>query len=271
MQYAIKRSLLRISAPPRRAFARVGTKDLPDALFVWIPKSAGTSIYVSMASLGMQKFKSLEKTRCLFTGRGMVTFVHQSVSRLIEVGVVNRNFVDRAFKFSFVRNPHDRCASLYRYFKKLGRLPEETKYSDFITTLEGEWQRHRSVPDVDPVAMSDRLLYAGEEFLLGRSRLQQVGLYNLLDWSQCRPQVDWLKGLGSPSDIHIGRIENADEDYAKIITALSEKSARIPASGVSLPKLNTTRVEAGMEITRDPGIRRVVEEIYAEDFKAFGY
>ena len=122
MQYAIKRFLLRTSAPARRVLTRSDAKDLPDALFIWIPKTAGTSIYNSMANLGMVKFKSLEKARCLFSGRGMVTFVHQSVSGLVEVGAVKRDFVERAFKFSFVRDPKDRCASLYRYFKKMGRF-----------------------------------------------------------------------------------------------------------------------------------------------------
>lgn len=271
MQYAIKRFLLRTGAPARRVLARIDAKNRPDALFIWIPKSAGTSIYVSMASLGMRKFKSLEKTRCLFAGSGMVTFVHQSVSRLVEVGAVERDFVERAYKFSFVRNPHDRCASLYRYYMKLGRIPGDTKYSDFIETLEREWHDHRSIPDIDPCSMSDQLLYAGEEFSPERTRLQQVGLYNVLDWSQCRPQVDWLKGLGSPDDIHLGRIENADEDYAGIISALEERYGQFAASGISLPRLNTTRGENGPEITRDPGIMRTVERIYAQDFESFGY
>ena len=153
----------------------------------------------------------------------------------------------------------------------MGRVPEETKYSDFIGTLEREWQLHRFLPHFDPAVMSDRLLYAGEEFSPRRTRLHQVGLYTVLDWSQCRPQVDWLKGIGPPDDIHLGRIESAEQDYAKIIAALSERSGRIPASGVSLPKLNTTGVGAGAGTTRDSGINRIVEEIYAEDFETFGY
>ena len=84
-------------------------------------------------------------------------------------------------------------------------------------------------------------------------------------------RLDWLKGLGSLKDIHIGRVENADGDYAQIITALSERSSRIPSSGVTLPRLNATNATETEKVSHDPAIRRIVEEIYAEDFEAFGY
>jgi len=271
MQYSIKKFLLRTGAPFRRVLARNETKDLPDAIFVWIPKSAGTSVYASLAGLGMAKFKSLEEVRCLFSGSGMVTFAHQSVSCLVEAGAVNRSFVHNAYKFSFVRDPLHRCASLFRYFRKLGRVPPDMSYPQFIDKLEREWELHQALPHVPESAMSDKLLYSGEEFSQSSTRLQQVGLYNVLDWSQCRPQIDWLKDLGSRDEIHIGRIENADEDYAKIIIALSERSSRIPSSGIILPRLNTTHVEKGSGIRADPGIKRIVENIYAVDFEAFSY
>ena len=271
IRYSLKCSLLRLGSPAMKAWNRAKCRNLPDAIFVWIPKTAGTSINHSLAGLGMQKFKSLEKVRYLFSGRGMVTFDHQSIPRLVEVGAVQQDFVENAFKFSFVRDPYDRCASLYRYLRRWKRVPEGMGYLEFVETLQRELHLNGSMPHLPEEDMSPRLRSKGREFRNGSNCVHQVGLYNVLGWSQCRPQLDWLKGLGSLKDIHIGRVENADGDYAQIITALSERSSRIPSSGVTLPRLNATNATETEKVSHDPAIRRIVEEIYAEDFEAFGY
>lgn len=271
IQYILKRSMLRLGSPVAKALRRKGRRGLPDAIFIWIPKTAGTSINHSLASLGMQKFKSVDLARHLFDGSGMVTFVHQSVSRLVEAGAVDRDFVGNAFKFTFVRNPHDRCASLYRYLKRWKRVPQAMDYLGFVETLQRDWEANRTMPHIPESAMSQRLRFNGREFTKGSMRVHQVGLYNVFNWSQCRPQVDWLKGLGPLEGIRIGRVENAERDYAGIIAALAERSDRIPRGGVTLPRMNTTNAGETAKVSQDPAIRRIVEEIYAEDFEAFGY
>jgi len=84
-----------------------------DALFVWIPKNAGTSILRSIHNLRLKRrFKR-------FDNKGMVTFGHVDINYLLKNGYVTEEFFNKAFKFAFVRNPWDRFVSLYFYRKTL--------------------------------------------------------------------------------------------------------------------------------------------------------
>jgi hypothetical protein len=271
-QYLIKRLGLRISAGPRRAWDRMTRKSGPDALFIWIPKSAGTSVFTALSELGMRKYKSIDKARHLFPDRGMTTFSHQSVPLLVSAGAVSADYVARAFKFAFVRNPYDRCASLYRYYVKMKRIPAETGFARFLTTLDEEWRRCEAMPQVPVDAMSARLRYYGEEFHYGRSEVFPVGLYNSLEWSQCRPQCDWLTGFEDCDDILVGRVENLDADFGAVLGRLHDLAPELDITRLKVPRMNTTAAAAGKSsFFSDPAHQRIVETIYAADFERFGY
>jgi hypothetical protein len=271
--YSIKRLGLRISAAPRRAWHSMTGNAGPDALFIWIPKSAGTSVFTALSELGMRKFKSIDKTRHLFTGHGMATFSHLSVPMLVRAGAVDAAYVSRAFKFAFVRNPYDRCASLYRYYIKMGRIPADTGFPAFLTQLEEEF-RHKERPHPAPEAMSAKLRYYGEEFHHGRGEVWPVGLYNSLEWSQCRPQCDWLDGFAPGNDILVGRVETLDADFKTVLDRLHAMAPQLDFSKLKVPRMNTTE-KAGDSgkagFFADPAHRRIVEFIHAADFERFGY
>lgn len=122
-------------------------------LFIWIPKTAGTSIlstYKNMRVVLDQKFDN----------KGDVTFGHFDVKLLLRQGIISKEYWQQAYKFTVVRNPYDRFISLYQDFKRTGRIPRKLTEIQFAHTL----------------------LHV----------TRKPGLYNTLDFSQCASQVDWL-------------------------------------------------------------------------------
>ncbi len=97
-----------------------------DALFVWIPKTAGTSL-VSLLRLPKLKRRHLVKYR--FTNRGSVTFGHQDYRQLRAQGLVSDAFDRNAFKFSFVG------ASLYFYLIKDAQIDASLSFLAFCRRL----------------------------------------------------------------------------------------------------------------------------------------
>ena len=143
--------------------ARVRLTAQKDALFVWIPKSAGTSIYNWLhKEIGMLKLKEPFAVKGGFPGLGPATFGHMNLVELVNKGWIDTAYLDRAFCFAIVRNPYARAQSLYKYLKKRNRLD-----SDFTTFLE------HVAKGVEP-----------------------IGLYNSVGLSQANPQCRWVKGAG---------------------------------------------------------------------------
>jgi hypothetical protein len=245
-------------------------------LFIWIPKTAGTSVYTLLKELGMRKYKSLDQARCRFPGSGMATFVHQSIPSLVEAGAIQEAFVRSAFKFSFVRNPYDRAVSLYYYFRRYNRLPPEMKFDRFLEILEQEWDRNRNLRPPAEALLSARVRYRGEFASPHSHTLHPPGTYNVLEWSQCRPQSEWLQGMGGLDQIHIGRMESIDVDFKTILQGIFGSGGEscqkaLEIYGNSVPKHNVTDHRHFMEHYNDPALRRMVENIYQSDFENFGY
>lgn len=104
-----------IETPLRVMGLDAGRKDQPDMLFIWIPKTAGSSVFALLeTTLGMQKLKTFQEV-ARFRNRGPVTFGHMHYLSLLQAGIVKPEFHSRAFKFAFARNPYARIASLYNY------------------------------------------------------------------------------------------------------------------------------------------------------------
>ena len=116
-----------------RTLARYRSRSTPDAVFVWIPKAAGTSISTALASATGSCLTLLspgQVTAC-FPQRGLVTFGHQSYGQLVDEGYIDHEFDRRSFKFCFVRNPFDRTVSLFHYLRKKGCLHQKTSFRTF--------------------------------------------------------------------------------------------------------------------------------------------
>ncbi len=100
------------------------SRNQPDVVFIWIPKSAGTSIYNAIHA---RKFKTIEKVKYRFCGKGIVTFGHMSYAELLRQGYISEKFDARSFKFAIVRDPYDRAVSLYEYLKSRKKLASENQ------------------------------------------------------------------------------------------------------------------------------------------------
>jgi len=50
---------------------------------------------------------------------GTVSFGHLSINKLLSLGIIDKEYFDKSFKFAFVRNPYDRLFSIYNYLKKI--------------------------------------------------------------------------------------------------------------------------------------------------------
>lgn len=276
-KYAIRRLLMRAGS----GFARTREKKArragcPDVIFIWIPKTAGSSIFSLLEKMGMGKYKSLDRARHLFPGSGMATFVHQSIPSLVAAGAVHPSFVRSAFKFSFLRNPYDRAVSLFYYFRRFERIPTEMTFERFLEILEVEWNNNRNLQVPAEAELPARVHYRGEFVTPGQHTLYPIGPYNVLGWSQCRPQTDWLAGADGMGQIHLGRMENIDADFKiilhKIFGACGELHQKaLEIHGDSLPKMNPTPHRDYREHYEDPALRRIVENVYRVDFENFNY
>jgi len=163
-----------------------------NAVFVWIPKTAGASFFSCLDTPKL--WVSLHRVKYRFANRGTVTFSHMDYAGLVKAGYVSMRFDESAYKFSFVRNPYDRAVSLFFYLKKYG------------------------------------LLSPGETFLFFCRKLydegcEPIGLYNVRGLSQCNPQVRWIENVELD---FLGRFESIREDSDRVFAELGLPDAHLP-------------------------------------------
>ena len=90
----------------------VGALRNQDAVFLWIPKTAGATLYKALDIHICTKLLELPWAKLRFRNRGLVTFGHMEYAQLVKAGVVGSHFDEGAFKFCFSRNPYSRAVSL---------------------------------------------------------------------------------------------------------------------------------------------------------------
>lgn len=176
--------------------ALLQSRNRPNAVFIWIPKTAGTSIW---NTLHAPKLKSLYLVKYRFANKGIVTFGHIDYSQLVSNGYIKSSFDEFAFKFAFVRNPYDRAVSLYAYLKNAKIIPTDETFLDFCRRLAEEG-------------------------------CPPIGLYNSLGLSQCNPQVRWVENITMD---YIGRVESIEKSFAIISSKLGLNIAQIPHANKS--------------------------------------
>ena len=164
-----------------------------NAVFIWIPKNAGTSIYKALKTKGCLKAKKVERVNHRFSQRGLVTFAHVDYFQLVKHGYISQSYDKSAFKFCFSRNPYDRAISLYEYFspfkdKNIRNFPEFIQY-------------------------------------ISKNGVKPIGLFNSEGLSSCNPQVRWIENL----NIHYcGSFEKLQEDFSKITKYLNLQGLSVP-------------------------------------------
>ncbi|MFK8030316.1 MAG: sulfotransferase family 2 domain-containing protein [Gammaproteobacteria bacterium] len=221
------RTYMRVTGQiPRDAIGAMRNRNM---VFLWIPKTAGTSLYTALDSHICTKILDLSSAKRRFRNKGLVTFGHMDYRELVRSGLVEPQFDDSAFKFCFSRNPYSRAVSLYFF------------------SLKRHW-------------ITDDLSFLGFCRLIDKG-VQDIGLFNVRELSQCNPQVRWLRGV-SPD--FIGRLENFDSDVHRLFDLL----------GLDAPSVSTAKNRTAHSPYREyycTESSEIVSRVYAEDFERFGY
>jgi hypothetical protein len=205
-----------------------------NCLFIWIPKTAGTSIYMSLKnSLGMQNRKK-QKYFLSFPNRGPVTFGHVSYLDLLALGAIGMDYHSASYKFTFVRNPYSRCVSLFNYLKQEKIINVKTEFEAFLD------QVHLNRPP--------------------------IGLYNTRGISQTNPQSDWVMGID-------GKLIVDDVYKVEEIQAFVTKfNTKFGVSLNLKDKLNKSKKEITMDsIYQNSAALEKIRLIYKRDFDLFDY
>jgi hypothetical protein len=208
----------------------------PDAIFLWVPKTAGTSLFSVLKDHNAQELTNVADVQRYLKNRGTVTFGHLGLNQLLHAQLVSPDFVRRAWKFAFVRNPYDRAVSLFEYLRGTTKdLPEKTTFEIFCQYLAAGAYR-------------------------------EVGLYNHEGLNQLNPQAAWLhddtNGLWPD---FLGRFEQFDTDVRVVWDRLGLRS-----QGSEKAKVNAS---SRREISDYYGQEQIeiVRHVYRADFELFGY
>ena len=105
-----------------------------NALFIHIPKTAGTSMD---KSLGLLRVRFPSRFEANFKNEGQCSVGHLDVRKRLKSGRITKEFWDSAFKFCFCRNPFDRAVSHYFYARKRHPklFPPSVSFLDYTRTL----------------------------------------------------------------------------------------------------------------------------------------
>ena len=207
----------------------------PNALLVWIPKTAGTSLNSLLTKAGGQTFLSIHEARRYFRNRGIVTFGHISIPHLREAGIITDEFHNSALKFAFVRNPFDRAVSLFEYSRLIGKIPSSMGFPTFCQMLKDH-------------------------------AYEDIGDYNHLGLSQLNPQVRWLIGAKGELGVDfVGRFESFADDMQIVLRRLN-----LSVENGAIPHANRSQRMATESYYCDAEIE-AVQHAYRCDFEAFGY
>ena len=132
-----------------------------EVLFVWIPKTAGTSIFKACADkYNMQGIFGYNMPYADFQNTGSVTFGHASPQSLLKTKIISEEYWRKAYKFTVVRNPYTQAVSLWQDFTRTNRLRAGCSFQEFLS-----------------------IVFVKEPL---------PGLFNVQDFSQCAPQFRWV-------------------------------------------------------------------------------
>lgn len=167
---------------------------MPNALFLWIPRTGGHSVFKTLSPHGLKSirgsdFRNDDPNRVQH--EGAFVFKHAHVDKLLYNNRATQQFINSAFKFTFVRNPWDRIVSAACH----------------------EWKRFGEAKGVKSIQ---------EMFKIQIDRIANSKYHDGVrgPWS-CRPQAHWLLDKEGKVIPHfIGRHESLYEDLQIICSVL---------------------------------------------------
>ncbi len=217
------------------------------AAFIQLPRSGGSTIRESLARHT--------------PGRRLDAFPHAFASELGEIADLPSDWL----VFSFVRNPWDRLAAMYRWSRRRHPVVKET--------LESAGKRRGVVSDfADWLQWLSRLREEVEEFPTPadharsiRRRQSEGQVISAFTYMAALPQIDSLRWGDRPLASLIGRFENLDNDWATL-------TERLGVPDLELLELVPNPPERPhYSLFYDDASRRLAAGLCAADCEAFGY
>jgi hypothetical protein len=166
----------------------------------------------------------------------------EEIKRLVEPTVWSEYFT-----FSFVRHPVDRAVSLYTSTRRVMERNWHWRWTRHFIPRHGGGIWQREIADV----------YLESESFSSFIRHPKFGTVH-----DTQPQVEFLSDAGSTTPIvdEIGKVEQFQEDFDTICSRIGVEA--------SLPHVNASQ-EREVNVTEED--RRVLAEIYEDDFDVLGY
>lgn len=182
------------------------SKKSKDLIFIWIPKTGGTSIYNALnESFGMQKRKKYQEFLS-FPNKGAITFGHVYYNDLCFLGAVSKDYHCRAYKFCFVRNPYNYAVSLFNHLRKIQLIKNDVDFENFL-----------------------------DDVYLKRP---SIGLFNTFGLSQTNPQCDWIfDDKGNLLVDEVFKLEEMENSLKTILDKFNTKTDLSRKYNVSSDKL----------------------------------
>lgn len=104
-----------------------------DVLFLHVPKTGGTTVW---NTLGIVKTRNAQRGDFTPIDTGWVSFGHGAMKDMLGLKLVTPEFLERSYKFAFVRNPYDQVVSHWAFqtqTKKWGLKPT-TSFKEWVDT-----------------------------------------------------------------------------------------------------------------------------------------
>jgi|6_EtaG_2_1085325.scaffolds.fasta_scaffold24665_3 hypothetical protein len=238
-------------------------------IFLHVPKAAGTTVLNLLPGAGpngcvcpagkprshnINEISSLEYTTPEIQSRIIEQqytskISHYTIEQYMKSGILTKEDFKNSFSFTFVRNPFDRVVSQYLYRLRIFEPATENP----------PWPQHpdgtpHAFPTFDQfVATVDRIAQQAKE---GRFPLHSIMGNHLLG------QHEYVQY----SDItikNVFRYENFQEDIKKVMDILNLKS--------KVGHFKKSNRNKDYRVYYSPASRNLMEFMYAEDLKLFGY
>jgi len=203
------------------------------AVFIWIPKNGGTSVFNILNSYGCQKLKTKKAIKYLFSQNGIVTFGHMSYLKLYKKNYISKDFNESAYKFCLVRNPYHRAVSLFHGLKRTGGFHNNLTFRTFC-------------------------------YILKDKAYNKLGLYSSKDLNECNPQYKWIVDENGNIFVdYIGRLEEFNKSITNITNKLNIKH--------SFEHRNKGEYKRNYNKYYDSELKHIIKTVYYKDFKRFNY
>jgi hypothetical protein len=214
-------------------------------IFIHIPKTGGTSIQ-KFLNLTFSDEAPSKKEQIDYFKEQKIKFDYYHSTAYQYKRYVLKEYFERYFKFTFVRNPYDRCVSEFFYANK-GHKKRD------ITPSHAPWLDLKPKKDFSPTAFSNHLV----EYTKQTKRYKSH--------RACQSHFILDENGNSLVDF-IGKYENLKEDLIKILDIL-----KINKSIEELPHRYKNLVEYDKSQYLTPKNKELILNIFEKDFELFGY